>query len=118
VRASRGREVLAERLRAAGARVEQVVVYCSTDEPAADPEIVQRLTAGRIDWITVTSSAIARSLAAMLPAGGLRKARLASISPVTTQTLRELGLEAAAEAEVYTLEGLVQAILRQEKGWS
>ncbi|HVC94961.1 MAG TPA: uroporphyrinogen-III synthase [Pirellulales bacterium] len=62
-RASRGREVLAEQLRAAGGEVEQVVVYRSRDVVAPDPEIAAALAAGRIDWVTVTSSAIARSLA-------------------------------------------------------
>ncbi len=109
-RASRGRDVLAEELRRAGAEVEQVVVYTSSDVPAPEPEVAEALAAGRIDWVTVTSSAIARSLAAMF-GRELRKARLASISPVTTGTLRELGYEASAEAEVYTMEGIVAALV-------
>ncbi|MEM6331702.1 MAG: uroporphyrinogen-III C-methyltransferase, partial [Planctomycetota bacterium] len=65
VRASRGREVLAEQLRAAGGVVEQVVVYRSVDavEPATD--IARRMAAGEIDWTTATSSAIARSLVSL-----------------------------------------------------
>jgi len=110
-RASRGREVLAEELTAAGGRVEQVVVYTSTDVAEPDPEIARRLAAGRVHWVTVTSSAIARSLAAMF-GQALRQARLASISPVTSATLRQLGYEPAAEADPYTVEGLVAAILR------
>ena len=39
-RASRGREVLAETLRAAGAIVEQIVVYRSTDVAEANPEVL------------------------------------------------------------------------------
>jgi len=111
-RASRGRDLLAQRLEQAGAIVQQVVVYSSTDEPAPDAEILRRLLAGQIDWVTVTSSAIARSLAAMFGAD-LGRAKLASISPVTSETLRQLGYEPAVEAKVYTMEGLVQAIA----GW-
>jgi uroporphyrinogen III methyltransferase/synthase len=111
VRASRGREVLAERLQAAGVGVEQVVVYESRDVTAPDPTIAERLRDSRIDWITVTSSAIARSLATLF-GEGLRHTRLASISPVTSAALRELGFEPAAEATEYTMEGLVEAILR------
>ena len=110
VRASRGREVLAESLSAAGGQVDQVVAYRSTDVEQADPEIAARLSAGEIDWITVTSSAIARSLARLF-GPDLSKARLASISPVTSQTLRELGLAPAAEAVRYTIAGLVEAIV-------
>ena len=109
VRASRGREVLAETLTAAGGNVEQVVVYHSVDVQTPDPDIAARLAAGRIDWITVTSSAIARSLAKLF-GQALRKAKLASISPITSGTLRELGYEPAAEAVEYTMAGVVEAI--------
>ncbi len=109
-RASRGREVLAERLTAAGGTVEQVVVYSSTDVERAEEDVAAAMSAGRIDWVTVTSSAIARSLVAMF-GEQLRKARLASISPITSETLRRLGHEPAAEATEYTTEGLVAAIL-------
>jgi uroporphyrinogen III methyltransferase / synthase len=113
VRASRGREVLADTLRAAGAEVEQVVAYKSTDVAEPDAEIAAMLEAGKIDWITVTSSAIARSLAAML-GPQLNRAKLASISPITSATLAELGFRPAAEATTYTLDGLIDAIVRAE----
>jgi uroporphyrinogen III methyltransferase/synthase len=90
-RASRGREVLAETMTAAGGMVEQVVVYQSVDVPSPDPDIAARLAAGRIDWTTVTSSAIARSLARLF-GDELHKTKLVSISPITSSTLREHGL--------------------------
>jgi uroporphyrinogen III methyltransferase/synthase len=71
------------------------------------------LAAGRIDWVTVTSSAIARSVVKMF-GDDLRKAKLASISPVTTRTLQEIGYAPAAEAAQYTMPGVVDAILRAE----
>jgi len=108
-RASRGREVLAEQLTAAGGIVEQVVVYSSHDVEAADPRVAAALSAGRIDWVTVTSSAIARAIVALF-GEQLRTARLASISPITSQTLRELGHPPAVEATEYTMAGLVAAI--------
>ena len=111
IRASRGREVLAQRLAAAGAEVTQVVAYRSVDAGEAAPAIVERMRGGGYDWTTVTSSAIARSLQATF-GEALQRTRLASISPVTTGTLQELGLEAAAEAEQYTMEGVVAAIER------
>jgi uroporphyrinogen III methyltransferase / synthase len=117
-RASRGREVLAEQLTAAGAVVEQVVVYTSADVEQADPDVAALLSAGRIDWVTVSSSAIARSLVRLFGAD-LRRAKLASISPITSGTLRELGHEPAVEATEYTMPGLaaaiVEAVQRSEK---
>jgi uroporphyrinogen III methyltransferase/synthase len=109
IRASRGREVLGDMLEDAGCAVEQVVVYRSVDVQTPDTEIVTFLQTGRIDWITVTSSAIARSLVCMF-GNDLRRAKLASISPITSHTLRELGHEPAAEAAEYTMKGVAEAI--------
>ncbi len=110
VRASRGRQVLAEELRKAGGTVDEVVAYASRDVPEADEQIAERLKAGRIDWITVTSSAIARSLTALF-GRDLHTAKLASISPVTSAALGEAGLQPTVEASPYTVSGLVAAIL-------
>jgi uroporphyrinogen III methyltransferase/synthase len=112
-RASRGREVLAERLTAAGGEVDQIVVYSSSDVEQAEEDVAAAMGAGRIDWVTVTSSAIARSLAAMF-GEQLRRCKLASISPITSETLRQLGHQPAAEATQYTTEGLVAAILAHQ----
>ncbi|HTM53613.1 MAG TPA: uroporphyrinogen-III C-methyltransferase [Pirellulales bacterium] len=114
VRASRGREILAEELSKHAAEVEQVVVYSSRDVLEPDPEVLGQLRGGAIDWITVTSSAIARSLVRMF-GNDLRGAKLASISPVTSETLRSLGFDVAAEAEQYTTAGLIKAILRSSE---
>ena len=113
-RASRGRQVLPEQLTAAGGIIEQVVVYSTNDVETADPQIAAALAAGRVDWVTVTSSAIARAIVGLF-GEQLRKARLASISPVTSQTLRELGHPPAAEAAEYTMAGLVAAIAADAK---
>jgi hypothetical protein len=62
------------------------------DVAAADPGVLRRLEAGQIDWITVSSSAIARALARLFgPA--LANSKLASISPITSEVLRQLGYE-------------------------
>jgi len=113
-RASRGRRVLAETLIAAGGNVDEVVVYVSRDVSQSDPEIREALAAGRIDWVTVTSSAIARSLVKMF-GEDLHQTRLASISPVTSGVLKEQGHEPAVEASTYTMEGIVAAILSPGK---
>jgi uroporphyrinogen III methyltransferase/synthase len=114
VRANRGREVLAERLVAAGGIVDQVVAYESHDVVQLTPEVAQAAAENQIDWITVTSSAIARALASLFgPALG--RARVASISPITTETLKGLGIAMDAEASDYTSDGLIDAILRAER---
>jgi uroporphyrinogen III methyltransferase/synthase len=112
-RASRGREVLAEQLQQAGATVEQVVVYQSQDVTVPAANVSDQLAAGKIDWVTVTSSAIARSCAGLF-GDQLAACRLASISPITSQTLKEQGLAPSVEAEQYTMQGLVAAIVQAE----
>ncbi len=86
------------------------MVYRSTDVVTPDPEIAAALAAGQIDWVTVTSSAIAKSLVKLF-GEQLRKSKIVSISPVTSATLRELGFQPAAEAVSYTMSGVVDAIL-------
>ena len=113
-RANRGRDVLPNQLMAAGATVEQIVVYGTYDVTSPDPQIAAKLSAGEIQWVTVTSSAIARAIVGLF-GESLRKAKLASISPVTTQVLRELGHPPAVEAAEYTMPGLVSAIVASSK---
>jgi uroporphyrinogen III methyltransferase/synthase len=109
-RASRGREVLAELLTAAGATVEQVVVYESGDVTTPNDDVLEALNAGRVDWTTVTSSAIARSLIAMF-GETLRKTRLVAISPLTAEVLAESGDLPSVVAQTYTTEGIIATIL-------
>ncbi len=110
LRASRGREVLSEMLSAAGASIEQVVVYESRDVSDADEAIIAALAAGKIDFTTVTSSAIARSLVSLF-GNALSKTKLAAISPLTAEVLAEAGYPAAVVAKSYTSEGIIAAIL-------
>jgi uroporphyrinogen III methyltransferase/synthase len=114
VRASRGREVLADEITASGGGVTQIVVYSSVDVDSPDAEIAAELAAEKIHWTTVTSSAIARSLASMF-GSDLAKTRLASISPITSATLRDCGFEPAVEATEYTMAGVAQAIERANR---
>ena len=113
VRASRGREVLAETLVAAGGDVEQIVAYASQDVERPDEEIAAALAAGEIDWLTVTSSAIARSLVRLFGAN-LGRTRLAAISPLTAGVLIDAGYPPAAVAEEYVARGVIDAIVRGE----
>lgn len=109
LRASRGRDVLKRMLQEAGGRVSEVVVYQSVDVSRAEPEIVELMDRGKIDWITATSSSIARSLVRLF-GETLRKSRLVSISPITTGTLEELGFSPALEAKIASMNGLVEIL--------
>ncbi len=109
-RADRGRTVLKDVLEQV-ATVEQIVVYRNIDATTISSEIADRITTGTVDWITLTSSAIVSRFHSLLSEEARHKVRLASISPVTSETARSLGWTISAEAEEFTWNGLVQAIL-------
>jgi uroporphyrinogen-III synthase len=80
----------------------------------------------RPDWITFTSSSTVRNFVALLAESRGRVARVhmdpepdrvrfASIGPVTSSTLRALGLPVDIEAGEYTIPGLIKAIARCER---
>jgi uroporphyrinogen III methyltransferase/synthase len=67
--------------------------------------------------ITFTSSSTAKNFVALLHGRDARAytswvehIQFASIGPVTSSTLREVGLRADIEAKVYTIPGLIKAI--------
>jgi uroporphyrinogen III methyltransferase/synthase len=68
------------------------------------------------DWVTVTSSSTARNLVSAVGKEALAGVRIASIGPVTSRTVRDLGLEVAAEAKPYTVDALVEVMLRVAAG--
>lgn len=115
-RANRGREVLREEL-AKIADVEQVVVYDQADAIDPSSDALAALRRGEIGFVTFTSSNVARSLLKAFDATTRDRVqrgeiKLVAISPETGKAVRELGYPVAAEAEVYTADGLIDAVVR------
>jgi uroporphyrinogen III methyltransferase/synthase len=113
VRAEEGREVLPERLRAAGHDVTVAPAYKTVagDGPA---KLAQALCAGAVDAVTFTAgSTVREAWKALTPdaQAALKRVPLASIGPATSAVLGELGLPVAVEASPYTAEGLVNALV-------
>lgn len=117
-RANRGRDVLPVALREAGATVKELVVYRNEDVAEWPADVVERLTAGELDWVGLSSPSIARRFAELLPAAAKshlgQTVRLVSISPVTTAAAIECGLPISAEATTYTWDGILEAIQVRE----
>jgi uroporphyrinogen III methyltransferase/synthase len=126
-RADIARPALAEALARAGANVTDLPIYrtvCPRELPAA---AVEALQAGRVDWITFTSSSTATNFLGLIeplaPAGDVhallrregRDVWLASIGPITSQTLREHGLSPTVEAASHDVPGLIAAIGQAEQ---
>lgn len=115
VRARVARDVIPKELRRAGATVDVVEAYDTGMPKSSRSRLRQVLTdmRRRPTAITFTSSSTARNFVELM--GSLRRdlldgITLASIGPVTSGTLRELGLQAHVEAREYTVPGLVNAL--------
>jgi uroporphyrinogen III methyltransferase/synthase len=120
LRADRGRALLQEEL-AKVATVEQVAVYRQTDAVDVQSEAFVALREGKIDYVLLTSSNIARAiLSALGPdqrgalAGGGTK--LVSISPATSAAIAEFDLIPGLEASIYTEDGVLEALLKYAAG--
>lgn len=111
LRADIARPALREKLTEAGASVDDLSIYETKPAAALPPEVIAALEAGKINWVTFTSSSTVRNFMDLLANRDLlNEVKLASIGPITSQTMRELNLPIAAEAKTYNLDGLVDAI--------
>jgi uroporphyrinogen III methyltransferase/synthase len=109
LRASRGRDILKQRLSEAGGAVTEVAVYQSLDREKPKWEILELMQQGQIDFVTVTSSAIGESLVKMF-GRLLYQTKLISISPITSEKLRSLGFPPKLEAAEASMQGIVQLL--------
>jgi uroporphyrinogen III methyltransferase/synthase len=112
VRADQSRGVLQRDLRDRGHHVDEVVAYRSRPVTSLDAATWADLDRG-VDWVTVTSPSIARA-ARQVFGDRLSGWRIASLSPVTTAALRDVGIEPTVEAAEATAAALVEAIVAHE----
>lgn len=113
VRASRGRDSFATGLQSAGCEVEQVIAYQHLDVAHFPASVIHAADTGEIDWLTVTSSATAENLRRIL-GDRMSRLKIASLSPVTSETLRGMGYSVAAEANPSSMQSLVESIIAAE----
>jgi uroporphyrinogen III methyltransferase/synthase len=107
-RAANARAVLEDTLRDRGAEVDVVALYETVPQELTESQLAAVADA---DYVTFTSSSTVRFL---LESAGARlgdRARLISIGPVTSATLRERGFEPDAEAARHDIDGLLDALV-------
>ncbi|MBW2658333.1 MAG: uroporphyrinogen-III C-methyltransferase [Deltaproteobacteria bacterium] len=118
-RALKGREILPETLRGAGAQVTVVPVYqnCPEDEPKMN--LRADLAEGRVDMVTFTSSSTVRNFLAMIEAENqeeldrlMEGVDIAAIGPITAKTVTDNGLQVTVQPEEYTIAELVWSIVQ------
>jgi len=116
-RAKVARDLVPVELAKRGAEVDVVEAYQTAMPAEAEARGWAIFSAQhKPDWVTVTSSSTARNLVSAVGKEALAGVRIASIGPVTSRTVRDLGLEVAAEAKPYTVDALVEVMLRVAAG--
>ncbi len=115
--ADRARETLSSLLTSAGAVVQQVVAYRHTDTPVSK-ELQQEFCQPPLDWIGISSPAIARQSATLFPelVSGESQTRIVSISKLTSEAALEAGLTVHTEAIDTSWQGMLDAIAAAERG--
>ena len=115
-RAAEGRAVLPDRLRAMGFQVDVVPLYRVVSAvPPAD--VLDRLEAGDVDAVVFASGGTAHRFVEVLADGGLDAREVlvgpvvASIGPVTTEALHELGIAVDVQALHSTTTSIVQGLV-------
>ena len=121
-RAKVARDVIPRELRSLGATVDVVEAYETVIPQSSRTRlrVILKNPKRRPHVITFTSSSTVRNFVALLGKNTWRPSprksspsddlRFASIGPVTSSTLRELGLPVDIEAREYTIPGLIKAI--------
>jgi uroporphyrinogen III methyltransferase/synthase len=117
-RADIARELLAEELRNAGARVKEVAAYrtvLASPEGDGEYDVYRMLLERQIHAVTFTSASTVRNFVKMLgedPAVDLlRTTAVACIGPVTAEAAQKLGIETTIMPSSYTIPALVDAIV-------
>jgi len=112
-RAAAARDVLPDALRERGAEVDVLALYETVAEPLRDD---QRAGVARADYITFTSSSTVTYFLQSAGRDAIGGARLISIGPVTSATLREHGLEPHVEAARHDIDGVIDALVDDAAG--
>lgn len=114
-RADIARKVLPDTLQSMGAKVHEVTAYRTVTGSGSSDDLLKMLEEKKVDILTFTSSSTVRNFMKKLGPenmGLLDDVVIASIGPITSGAARELGLTVDVEASEYTIDGLIEAILR------
>ena len=111
-RAKEARSILPEGLEEAGASVTVVEAYQTVPDKEYKEKLISLLEQKEVDIITFTSSSTVHNLMKQIDGRKelLDGVSLACIGPITADTCLSYGLKPDIVSEVYTIDGLVEAI--------
>jgi uroporphyrinogen III methyltransferase / synthase len=117
-RADIARKVLARELERCGLEVTEVDAYDTRVGTEDAGEVARMLEEGAIHVITFTSSSTVRNFVEAIRTARedwkslIASVQIACIGPITARTAEELGLRVDAVASEYTIDGLVDVLMR------
>jgi uroporphyrinogen-III synthase len=110
------RDVVATELRKRGAQVDVVEAYRNVTPPAASERAHRVFGEPYPDWVIFASSSAVDNLVSLIGIQAISRTKIASIGPITSNTVRSYGLSVAVEARVHSVEGLVEAVASFKTG--
>lgn len=117
-RAETARDVLVRVLEERGAEVDDVAAYATRKAAGCSEALDAALRDNAVDAVTFTSSSTVLNFVECLrgQTSRIAGAALYSIGPITTQTMRDAGLEPRGQAHTYTIDGLVETMRESLEG--
>jgi uroporphyrinogen III methyltransferase/synthase len=106
-------EILAE----AGAQVDNVAIYTAVTAKSDSARLADGIREGSVDWLTFASPSSVDNFFEQIDGEMVNSSnvRVASVGPVTSERLRELGIKIDVTAKEHTLDGLLDAMEEHEK---
>lgn len=118
IRADVASSLPAERLRARGVVVDEVVAYCTQEAPPGATELLAQAWADGIDGVIFTSASTVRGFARMAAGAslgqGLDDLMIIAIGPVTAKAVEAMGWPVHLVASEHSVDGVVQVL--KERG--
>ncbi len=109
---------LVEVLQQGGARVHDVSLYTAVPQRGDATALEEQIQQNRIQWLTFASPSAVRGFFEQVRPDLINTgtARVASIGPVTSRELTQLGIRIDLEAVEHTVDGMLDAIETAERG--
>jgi uroporphyrinogen III methyltransferase/synthase len=105
-------KILAE----AGAQVDNVASYTAVAAKSDSARLADEIRDGSVDWLTFASPSSVNGFFEQIDGETVNSSnvRVASVGPVTSKRLRELGIRIDVTAKEHTLDGLLDAVEEYE----
>ncbi|MCU0916006.1 MAG: hydroxymethylbilane synthase [Planctomycetes bacterium] len=108
---------LVEVLQQGGAHVRDVSIYTAVSQKGDAAGLAEQMRQGQVHWLTFASPSAVRGFFEQVPPGIVNdsQTKVASIGPVTSRELTQLGVRIDVEAPEHTVDGMLDALEDAER---